>query len=94
MNNSGSFQLTGGAIGTFTSALTNSGTLDLENASALNISSTVNNSGTFSTSANGGTGSNNVTVTGLFTNQAGGQLSVNGPSDTLKAMGAWPTAVR
>ncbi len=87
VTNSGSFQLTGGAIGTFTSSLTNSGTLDLENASTLNINSTVNNSGTFSTSANGGTGSNNVTVAGLFTNQAGGQLALNGPSDTLRASG-------
>ncbi|MGA9567705.1 MAG: S-layer family protein, partial [Candidatus Korobacteraceae bacterium] len=87
VNNSGSFQLTGGAIGTFTSSLMNTGTVDLENASTLTINGTADNFGTLSTSANGGTGSNNLKVSGLLTNEATGQLSVNGPSDTLKAPG-------
>ena len=67
--------------------LTNTGTLDLENASTLHINGTADNFGTMSTSANGGTGSNTMTVSGLLTNEASGQISINGPSDTLKAPG-------
>ena len=85
VNNSGSFQLTGGATATFTGTLTNTGTVDLENASTLKINGTADNFGTLSTSANGGTGGNTMTVSGLLTNEATGQLSVNGPSDVLKA---------
>ncbi len=87
VNNSGSFQMTGGSNATFTSALTNTGTLDLENASTLHINGTADNFGTFSTSANGGTGGNTVTVAGLLTNEAGAQVTVNGPSDHLTASG-------
>jgi hypothetical protein len=85
VTNSGSFQITGGAAATFTSTLMNTGTVDLENASKLTISGTADNFGTLSTSANGGTGGNTVTVSGLLTNEATGQLSVNGPTDVLTA---------
>jgi PEP-CTERM motif len=87
VNNSGSFQITGGAAATFTTTLLNSGTVDLENASTLKVNGAADNFGTMSTSANGGTGSNTMTVSGLLTNEASGQISVNGPSDTLKAPG-------
>jgi fibronectin-binding autotransporter adhesin len=85
VTNSGSFQLTGGAMATFSSSLMNSGTVDLENASTLKINGTADNFGTLSTSANGGSGGNTLTVSGLLTNEATGTLSVNGPSDVLKA---------
>jgi fibronectin-binding autotransporter adhesin len=85
VTNSGSFQLTGGATATFTSTLMNTGTLDLENASTLKIKGAADNFGTLSTSAHGGTGGNALTVSGLLTNEATGQLSVNGPSDVLQA---------
>jgi PEP-CTERM motif len=87
VNNSGSFQMTGGSNATFTSALTNTGTLDLENASTLHVNGTADNFGTLSTSANGGTGGNTVTVAGLLTNEAGAQVNVNGPGDHLTASG-------
>ena len=87
VNNSGSFQMTGGSNATFTSALMNTGTVDLENASTLRINGTADNFGTLSTSGNGGTGGNTVTVAGLLTNEAGAHLNVNGPSDKLKAPG-------
>ncbi len=85
VTNSGSFQLTGGASATFTSTLMNTGTVDLENASMLRINGTADNFGTLSTGANGGTGGNTIAVSGLLTNEATGQLSVNGPSDVLTA---------
>jgi hypothetical protein len=85
VTNSGSFQVTGGAAATFTSTLLNTGTVDLENASTLMIKGAADNFGTLSTSANSGTGGNTLTVTGLLTNEAGAQLSVNGPADVLTA---------
>ncbi len=85
VTNSGSFQLTGGASATFTSTLMNTGTVDLENASMLRINGTADNFGTLSAGANGGTGGNTIAVSGLLTNEATGQLSVNGPSDVLTA---------
>jgi PEP-CTERM motif len=85
VTNSGSFQLTGGAMATFSSTLMNTGTVDLENGSTLKINGTADNFGTLSTSANSGTGGNTLTVSGVLTNEATGTLSVNGPSDVLKA---------
>ena len=85
VTNSGSFQLTGGAAATFTSTLMNTGTVDLENASTLKITGTADNFGTLSTSANLGTGGNTVTVSGLLTNEASGNVTLNGPTDVLTA---------
>ncbi len=84
VTNSGSFQITGAAAATFTSTLMNTGTVDLENASTLKINGTADNFGTLSTSANGGTGGNTLTVNGLLINEAGGQINLNGPSDDAR----------
>jgi len=87
VTNSGSFQMTGGSRATFTSTLLNTGTVDLENGSTLLVVLAADNFGTISTSANGGTGGNSVTFQNLLTNEAGAQLSVNGPGDGLTARG-------
>jgi hypothetical protein len=88
VSNSGSFQVTGGSMATIKGNLTtNTGTVDLENASTLQINGNADNSGTLSTSANGGTGSNTVTVDGSLTNEAGGQITLKGSGDLLQVNG-------
>jgi fibronectin-binding autotransporter adhesin len=63
--------------GTFT----NTGTFNVEGGTTLTLTGNVSNSGTFET---GFSGSNNaVTVSGTFTNNAGGRLIVNGSGDTM-----------
>lgn len=52
------FALTGGSMATFGGTLANSGTVDLENASTLQVNGAASNSGILSTSGNGGTGGN------------------------------------
>ena len=59
----------------------------MENASTLKINGTADNFGTLSTSANGGTGGNSMTVGGVLTNEAAAHLTIKGHGDVLKASG-------
>jgi hypothetical protein len=87
-NNSGAlFAQTAGSSATFTGTLLNGGQVDLENASSLNVTGATTNNGTLSTTGFTGTGGNTMTFSGLLTNNATGQINVNGPSDTLHASG-------
>ncbi len=74
-----------GAGGSFTTAgaFTNSGTMDLEQASALTVSGNLTNSGTVATnSLNLGGGANTLTVTGTLTNNTGDTVTVGANNDT------------
>ena len=58
------------------------GSIDLEQGSTLTISGApVVNSGTISTSLNGGSGGNTITINGTLTNGAEGTFQLNGPGD-------------
>jgi hypothetical protein len=87
MSNSGNFHLYGfGDVATVGSSVTNSGLADVEWGSTLLINGDVGNSGTLSTNALGLGGGNTVTVHGMLTNEATGQINLNGPGDLLQAL--------
>ncbi len=80
-NNSGALiAFTGASMGTFKSNLTNSGTVDLENASTLTIDGNVTNSGDLGTSLFNGTGGNSLTIDGALTNS--GTFAITGHLDS------------
>ena len=83
---SASFALNGAIDSATIGGLTNSGTVDMENGSTLQISGDVTNSGTLETNFNGNGGMNTIVVNGLLTNTATGQISLNGPGDVLQAL--------
>jgi len=62
--------------------LNNDTTVDIEGGSTLNVGGNVDNPGTMETNALGGHGGGNtITVTGMLTNEVGGQFTLNGPGD-------------
>ncbi len=67
-------------------SVTNSGTVDVEGGSTLTVNGTFDNSGTLVTNLNGNGGGNMVMVGGLLTNEATGQITLNGPGDVLQAL--------
>jgi len=62
------------------------GIVDVESGTLYVLGKATNN-GTLSTSAFLGGGGNTMTFNKMLTNNAGGQINVNGPGDTLKAAG-------
>ena len=86
-NNGGTFDLLGaGDMASIGNGMTNSGTVDVENGSTLQITGAVTNSGTMETNANGFGGSNTITVGGLLTNTPTGIIQLNGSMDMLQAL--------
>ena len=84
MNGNGGF---GGPGDTATiGSVTNAGTVDVEGGSTLTVNGAFDNSGTLVTNLNGNGGGNMVTVGGLLTNEATGQITLNGPGDVLQAL--------
>jgi hypothetical protein len=84
--------LTGGSSATFSSTLSNTGVVDLENASSLTVNGATNNSGILSTSRFGGTGGNTMSFTALLTNNNGAHVDVLGPNDTVHMSGGLANA--
>ena len=63
------------------------GTIDVESASALTVHGDVSNSGMICTNCvSGSGGSNTIAISGMLTNAATGQISLNGPGDVLQAL--------
>ncbi len=79
---SGQFILNGPVDMATLGGLNNTGFVDVENGSTLQINGNVNNSGTIATDFNGLGGGNTLNIKGAVTNQAGGQLILTGPNDT------------
>jgi hypothetical protein len=89
LTNTGNFELFGHAPDMATiGSLTNSGTVDVFGGSALNVSGAFDNSGTLNTGGGKDPGGNTVTVTGLLTNEATGEIDLNGgkSGDVLQAL--------
>jgi hypothetical protein len=66
--------------------MTNSGVVDVENGSTLNITGNVTNSFSLETDATGLGGGNTVAITGMLTNTLTGTINVSGPGDVLSAL--------
>ena len=66
--------------------LINSAIVTVENGSTLQVSGNVDNSGTLVTNFFANGGGNTITVNGLLTNEATGQINLNGPGDLLQAL--------
>ncbi len=76
---SGTFELAGPYVGATLGSLVNSGTVDLENASELEVIRNITSSGTVSVTG-GDSGGSSLTVDGRFTNNAGGVFQLSGNS--------------
>jgi hypothetical protein len=84
------FVLLGGGPGdraTIGGNLTNSGYVNVEGASTLVVNGAVDNFGSIFTNGDLVAGGNTITIAGMLTNEAGGQIAVNGPGDVLQAAG-------
>jgi hypothetical protein len=82
LNNSGQVNFTSGGILTVNGATTNSGPLVAENGTTVSITGNVANSNNFWTTVHGGA-NNTVNVSGTFTNNSGGNLSLYGSGDVV-----------
>ena len=77
------FTVAAGGSYTTPGAFTNSGTMDLEQASSLTVSGTLTNNGAVDTNnQNLGGGANTLTVTGTLNNQTGATVTVGANNDT------------
>jgi len=63
-------------------SLNNAGTVDVENGSTLTINGAVDNSGNLYTNQQGIGGKNTLNITGMLTNEAGGNFTLYGPMDS------------
>jgi len=66
--------------------LNNAATLDVEGASTLKVGGNATNSGILESDVVVGNGGNTITINGMLTNTATGQINLNGPGDVLSAL--------
>ena len=81
LTNSAGFVLVGAGDSAALGSLDNSGRLDVENQSKLQINGNANNSGILATDLASLGGRNTVSITGILTNQRSGQFTLSGPID-------------
>ncbi len=82
-NSGGVFTVAAGGSFTTPGAFTNSGTMDVEQASSLTVSGNLTNNGTVATNnQNLAGGANSITVTGTLTNNAGANVTIGANNDT------------
>jgi hypothetical protein len=86
LTNVGFYQTFGGNDATTVGSLNNSGTVDVENMSSFTVKDNAINSGVLTTSGGYGGGQNTISVSGMLTNTASGQITLSGPGDVLTAL--------